>query len=740
VLLLQVQQFFRSYALKAKRGPIPPRPTTRPTGLAPAGSVPSALASSPLSRPRPRESPATELGLREEPERKPVATEIDTYQESTLNLTRAERSDLAQDILKLEQELSNRRAKLEQQSRADWTKLQMWRKSGENEMEQLQAKFESKKRDIRSRLPRFVSGIKHEINYSEFEFGGITQRLCQSIRKELPIVEAEIVERKKTIHVLKAEQEDREHVRNSKQRDALRNAWWTDVERTFSKSGDNNKTILSEKMATIALLHDDILDWHTKDAPELSTYYFERGIQNRYKELLYTFQTSLLEYAEEGLHMGREGHFARHFRRISRACSVESAAFSHEVEYVLLKIASSKFKFSAEVVSWHANNYNKTFWRRWSTDSEVRVAKPNRLTDLGRIILRNAYEIHGTIDVFYFGVLSSDCASEGLQLRRAQAAALRPFRENINAVNQLLSVLGRVCKSEKWKGDLDLKKIETKIAYEKRQVLLASDEFIPANWTANKHRLSTRTVFLKGQAQSKHLLLPVVFTVPPGYPARSQWNYNDYRGPQGESVSVFYGRDVATLESALMQLQHNGVVAVDVRWAPKKITTLPDWLGRDVSVVTLATQSQIVICHLARSRRHQHEYNIPSSLKLLLEDPRITKVGTDIDELQERFQKYLDISMRGTCDVCSLDAILPSISSGEAQYSLSIELEGLVKKYFKLDLPPLPRSSTFWLHNLSIRALQCKSFHKMSEAYANKLELSLQNPMHACACSFISPK
>jgi hypothetical protein len=53
VLLLHVQHSSRSYALKANRGPIPPRPTSRPTGLVPAGAVPSGLGSNPRSRLRP---------------------------------------------------------------------------------------------------------------------------------------------------------------------------------------------------------------------------------------------------------------------------------------------------------------------------------------------------------------------------------------------------------------------------------------------------------------------------------------------------------------------------------------------------------------------------------------------------------------------------------------------------------------------------------------------------------------
>jgi hypothetical protein len=740
VLLLHVQHSSRSYALKANRGPIPPRPTSRPTGLAPAGAVPSGLASSPRSRPRPREGSATELGLREEPERKPVATEIDAYQESTLNLIRAERRDLAREILESEQELSNRGAKLEQTFRVDGTKLQMLRESGENEIEQLQAEVESKKRDIRSSLPRFVSGTEYEINYSEAEFGGIIQRLCQSIRKELPIVEAGIVEKKKTIHILKAEAEDREHAQNSKQRDALRNAWWTDVEKILGDFADNNKIIFSDKMRDFARVREDIEEWFAGDTLELFTYYFARGIQDRRKELRYSIHTTLLEFLEDGMHITGEAHHARHFRRVYRACSVESAAFSYEVEYALRYAASSKLQLSAEVVSWHAISSNKTFWRRWSSGWELGAAKPNRLTDLCYMIARNADEIHQTMHTFRFGVLSGDCGSEQLQLRRAQAAALKPFRETIKATSQLVSLLGYFRKSMKLEADHGLKKIEKKIAYGKREILPLLDAFTVANWTSNKHRLSTRTVCLKAQAQSEHLLSPVVFKVPPGYPARSQWNYNDYRGPQGESVSVFYGRDVPTLESALMQLQHNGVVAIDVRWAPQRMTTPPDWLGRDVSVVTLATQSQIVVCHLARSTLHQHERNVPPSLKLLLEDPRIIKVGIDIDELEERFKKYLYISLSGTCDVCSLDAAMQSISSGEAQNPRSIDLERLVQKHFKSDLPSLPRSAMFWLHNLPLHELQCKTVCMMSETYTYNPQVSHRELMRACDCSFICPK
>jgi len=677
---------------------------------------------------------STEPGLRPEPIRKAITAYSGPFQESRLPLFLIERRQTEQSIGELEKAVSREQTQI-------LTKWKARQKSLQRRTQQLEARLNSTKQQITLQLPILVSDRDHELVNVDSEFCEVIRRLCEAVGHALATVETAISQKERRKRALIVEKADREHTKTFSQREALRNAWWIDVESTLCASGSADKANrkLADITGNIARLHDDFDKCYYDHLALFSRYYMRNGIHDRDKELMYKVHTTLLEVLEGGEHITREAHFARLYIRVGAACSLEPGASSHDVKYATLAQSIGKLQDSGKAVSRHVGSWNQSFWRRWSSDSRLQdSSRPSRLTDLCELINGKTDEIRLTMQEFTYGVLSSDYASEEIRMRRAQAAALIPFQNHTIGLNQLLRHILDVDDIWDWKGNPSpLKKVHGELAYYKKEIMYMVNQFNVAHWKSNKHHLSSRTIFLKPQNQSDSRLSPIDFAVPPGYPKRSHWDYNYYRGPQGKVVQVFYGRDVASMESALMQLQHNGVVSLDVRWAPADPSIVPDWFGRDVSVVTVSSQSQIVVCHLALSRMYRHKLNIPDSLRQLLEDPRVIKVGMDMDELQRRCTNYLGITMVGTCDIGSLDTHVQSILSAGAQYPQSTDLERVVKKYFNLDLTSTLRSKTAWLHGVSMHDLQCKTLQEISKSYTDMSQASLRELTHASACSFI---
>ena len=204
-------------------------------------------------------------------------------------------------------------------------------------------------------------------------------------------------------------------------------------------------------------------------------------------------------------------------------------------------------------------------------------------------------------------------------------------------------------------------------------------------------------------------------------------------------MRVLYCRDFDSMESALERLQHHGIISMDARWAPQKRLlpgSPPEWFGQQVSVITLSTQSEIVVCHLALNTRYKHDSNVPSTLKLLLEDPSIVKVGVDLVKLQLRLARYLDIHLRGICDVGSLSISLQSISTAERRHSPDDDIKRLAKQCFGWELAASSRQGNFWLNPLSLPDLLGKISDLIGKTDAYKYQALSRKLMHAYVYSF----
>ena len=740
---------------------VPQKPSSRPSTIMAMPPKPISKPSTIVAGRRPRDKAIVqpmmdtesllrrELGLRSELDRAPNPVQMGVYKESEVNLRRAEKLHALQELRDQrskaktnnaknvqDRQKSERRIrdcdKVDRNLLADLRRLRRLRQLRLREREQTNHDYDSKALLFKPHLPQAIADNHDQVARANWDHlqeikrasGGVSRSLvavttelsrllqwsCQILEEEMRILEPRVLEEAETRRVIKAKNEDREHAEAFPQREARREALWAHIEQTVSL-GNKKVKRLADICSVLSLFHGDYESLYEDFSKSLSWYYYSDSSPSRAKELRSQFHATLMNMIEGNRNLNFEAHLLRYYQR-TRYYGSEPGAFSHKVRYDSLYKAATMLQNSAEILRLHAVSWTHIFHGRRISEVELPDAVyANRPVDLSFIIHRNATDTNKLTKQFCFGSLSNDYDS-AIQIRRAQAAALIPFRVVVEGMSALrfgiLDFVNEWCSKNE---TIDLSKHEQQLGYEKRQFMLLVNWFAVCNWRSLQHRVSTRTIFLKPPSQSDALFSPIKFGVPLGYPRRPYWNYNDYRGPQGEKVTVFYARESTSMESSLAQLQHGGVVSIDVRWAPgreKFSDELRDWYGHDVSVVTLATESQIVVCHFALLTRYRHDQNIPTALRLLLEDPNIIKVAINIDDLQTRFEKYLGIHMAGSCDVTSLDASFHSASRKGAPHHGIRAIAGLVKQHFNVDLRGLPQSAETWLFGFSLGKLQCE--------------------------------
>ncbi|ERF77133.1 hypothetical protein EPUS_07674 [Endocarpon pusillum Z07020] len=739
---------------------VPPKPISKPSTIV-AGRPPRDKATV-----RPTTDTESlfrrELGLRSELDRAPNPVQTGIYKDIQVNLHRAQKaralqelrhqgSNAVADTAKYVRGIGASEQRIRNKDKVDRNLLAD--RGGRHQL--LLRKTEQTNHDYNSKAPQAIADNHDQVARANWDLlpeikrasGDVSRSLvavttelsrllqwsCQRLDEEMRILKPKVLEEAETRRVMKAKKEDSEHAEAFSQREARREAWWAHIEDTVILENDKVRT-LADICSGLSLLHSSYKSLYEKLSKSLSWYYYSDSSTSRAKELRSLFYATLMNMIEGNRYLILEAHFLRYYQR-NRYYDCEPGAFSHRVRHASLYRVARMFKISAEILRLYAVSWTHIFPRRRISRLELPDAVyENRPVDLSFIIQKNAAVSTKLTRQFSFGLLSND-HDPAIQVRRAQAAALMPFHVVIGGMNSLINEF--YSKNE----TIDPGKYEQRLGFETRQLRLLVDLFTICNWRSLQHRVSTRTIFLKPSSQSDALFSPIQFGVPLGYPRSRSWNYNDYRGPQGEKVTVFCARESTSMESCLAQLQHEGVVSVDVRWAPdreKSSDALHDWFGHNVSVVTLATESQIVVCHLALLTRY---LSIPVSLRLLLEDPNIIKVAINIDELQTRFEKYLGIHMTGTCNLTSLDASFHSTLLEGAPHHGIRTIADLVKKHFNMELCGLRQSTKIWLYSFSLRELQCVCsgayaclrlfFHLSEKMFDRKTEQLI--PLNGCS-------
>ncbi|KAK3308135.1 ribonuclease H-like domain-containing protein [Chaetomium strumarium] len=203
----------------------------------------------------------------------------------------------------------------------------------------------------------------------------------------------------------------------------------------------------------------------------------------------------------------------------------------------------------------------------------------------------------------------------------------------------------------------------------------------------------------------------------------SFWNYQMYRGPGEEGaldakVKVHYCTSLHTTERVLQQyFMNEKVLGFDLEWMVN--ATKNSGARKNVSLVQLASPSRIGLFHIAAYPMRTTDLVAPS-LKKIMEDPEITKVGVCIKGDCTRLSEFLGIKTRGQFELSHLYKLVKYSRSGE--YGLinkrMVSLATQVQECFGL---PIFKGNDVrsgnWFGPLHMD--QVKSSDAASDAYAN---------------------
>ncbi|RKU42451.1 hypothetical protein DL546_003309 [Coniochaeta pulveracea] len=170
----------------------------------------------------------------------------------------------------------------------------------------------------------------------------------------------------------------------------------------------------------------------------------------------------------------------------------------------------------------------------------------------------------------------------------------------------------------------------------------------------------------------------------------SFWSYDLYRGPgpdgeHGTKVKVHYCKSLNTTERVLQQyFMHEKLLGFDLEWAPD--ASKFQGPRRNVSLVQIASESRIALFHIALYPKK--DKLVAPSLKKIMEDPEVTKVGVCIKGDCTRLKKFMGIDSKGVFELSHLYKLVKYSTTKE--YSAidrkTVNLAAQVKEYLRLPL------------------------------------------------------
>jgi hypothetical protein len=139
--------------------------------------------------------------------------------------------------------------------------------------------------------------------------------------------------------------------------------------------------------------------------------------------------------------------------------------------------------------------------------------------------------------------------------------------------------------------------------------------------------------------------------------AESYWSHTLYRGPAVDEaepkVKVHYCRSKHTTERVCQQyFQDKEILGFDIEWKPE--ANRNQGAKKNVSLIQLASEERIALFHIALYPGDKLEDLVAPSLKKIMEDASITKVGVAIKADCTRLRKFLSIDSKGLFELSHL--------------------------------------------------------------------------------------
>lgn len=142
----------------------------------------------------------------------------------------------------------------------------------------------------------------------------------------------------------------------------------------------------------------------------------------------------------------------------------------------------------------------------------------------------------------------------------------------------------------------------------------------------------------------------------------SYWSHTLYRNVEGKKVTVHYCKSKHTTERVIKNyFLDKKVIGFDIEW--KAEATKKQGAKQNVSLVQIASEERIALFHIAQYTSDNISDLVSDSLKKLMEDPNITKVGVSIRADCTRLRNFLNIDAKGIFELSHLYKLVKYSSS-----------------------------------------------------------------------------
>src|SRR6266536_786012 len=142
----------------------------------------------------------------------------------------------------------------------------------------------------------------------------------------------------------------------------------------------------------------------------------------------------------------------------------------------------------------------------------------------------------------------------------------------------------------------------------------------------------------------------------------SYWSYTLYRNDEGKKVTVHYCKSKHTTERVIKNyFLSKKVIGFDIEW--KAEATKKQGAKQNVSLIQIASEERIALFHIAQYASDKISDLVSDSLKKLMEDPDITKVGVSIRADCTRLRNFLNIDSKGILELSHLYKLVKYSSS-----------------------------------------------------------------------------
>lgn len=189
----------------------------------------------------------------------------------------------------------------------------------------------------------------------------------------------------------------------------------------------------------------------------------------------------------------------------------------------------------------------------------------------------------------------------------------------------------------------------------------------------------------------------------------SFWSHKLYRGPADTEVKVHYCKSKHTTDRVAGYFVKEKVLGFDIEWKPE--ASRNSGIKKNVALIQIASEERIALFHIALYPGDTVDSLVAPTLKKIMENPEISKVGVAIKADCTRLRNFLDIDPKGILELSHLYKLVKYSTSGDVEKinKKLVSLATQVEEHLQLPISKGDVRGSDWSQTLSMDQIICKS-------------------------------